>query len=217
MGTGLRPADTLSHMMSQRGNTVQRGSPVAANAVDEERILDAAYQMLLAVGMRRMTMADIGRRAGVSRATLYRRWPNVRAVVAALMTRESIAVAAACFDVVGGSARDRLVEGMVAAVRRTREHPLLRKIVEVDPEFLLPYLLERRGSSTDAQLAAIEHVVRAGHLDGSVRPGNPIWQARALLLAAMAFVLSGPIMAAPAERDALDAELRQMLDRYVAP
>lgn len=203
--------------MSQRGTAVQRGSPVAANAVDEERILDAAYQMLLAVGMRRMTMADIGRRAGVSRATLYRRWPNVRAVVAALMTRESAAIAAACFDVAGGSARDRLVEGMVAAVRRTREHPLLRKIVEVDPEFLLPYLLERRGSSTDAQLAAIEHVVRAGHLDGSVRPGNPIWQARALLLAAMAFVLSGPIMAAPDERDPLDAELRQMLDRYVAP
>lgn len=203
--------------MSQRGNAVQRGSPVAANAVDEERILDAAYQMLLAVGMRRMTMADIGRRAGVSRATLYRRWPNVRAVVAALMTRESTTVAAACFDVASGSARDRLVAGMVAAVRRTREHPLLRKIVEVDPEFLLPYLLERRGSSTDAQLAAIEHVVRAGHVDGSVRPGNPIWQARALLLAAMAFVLSGPIMATPGEHDLLDAELRQMLDRYVAP
>jgi len=204
-------------MMSQRGNTVQHGSPVAANAVDEERILDAAYQMLLAVGMRRMTMADIGRRAGVSRATLYRRWPNVRAVVAALMTRESTAIAAACFDVAGGSARDRLVAGMVAAVRRTREHPFLRKIVEVDPEFLLPYLLERRGSSTDAQLSAIEHVVRAGHRDGSVRPGNPIWQARALLLAAMAFVLSGPIMATPGERALLDAELHEMLDRYVAP
>jgi AcrR family transcriptional regulator len=203
-------------MMSQRDNTVVGGA-AATNAIDEERILDAAYQMLLAVGMRRMTMADIGRRAGVSRATLYRRWPNVRAVVAALMTRESAAVVAACFDVPGGSARDRLVEGMVSAVRRTREHPLLRKIVEVDPEFLLPYLLERRGSSTDAQLAAIEHVVRAGHLDGSVRPGDPPWQARALLLAAMAFVLSGPIMAAPGEREPLDAELRQMLDRYVTP
>jgi AcrR family transcriptional regulator len=203
-------------MMSQRGNTAT-GTAVATNAIDEERILDAAYQMLLAVGMRRMTMADIGRRAGVSRATLYRRWPNVRAVVAALMTRESTAVAAASFDVPGGSARQRLVTGVVSAVRRTREHPLLRKIVEVDPEFLLPYLLERRGSSTDAQLAAIEQVVRAGHLDGSVRPGDPAWQARALLLAAMAFVLSGPIMASAAELDSLDAELHQLLDRYVTP
>ncbi len=35
-----------------------------------------------------MTMADIARHAEVSRATLYRRWPNVQAVVAALMTRE---------------------------------------------------------------------------------------------------------------------------------
>ncbi|HEX6077748.1 MAG TPA: helix-turn-helix domain-containing protein [Micromonosporaceae bacterium] len=203
-------------MMSQRGNTAT-GTTVAPNAIDEERILHAAYQMLLAVGMRRVTMADISRRAGVSRATLYRRWPNVRAVVAALMTRESAAVAAASFDMPGGSARGRLVEGIVSAVRRTRAHPLLRKIVEVDPEFLLPYLLERRGSSTDTQLAAIEDVVRAGHVDGSVRPGDAAWQARALLLAAMAFVLSGPIMATPGERDLLDAELRLMLDRYVAP
>lgn len=202
--------------MSQCGNTAT-DTTGAANVIDEKQILDAAYQMLLAVGMRRMTMADIGRRAGVSRATLYRRWPNVRAVVAALMTRESAAVVAVSFGAPGKSARERLAAGIVLAVRRTRDHPLLRKIVEIDPEFLLPYLLERRGSSTDAQLAAIEEVVRAGHLDGSVRPGNPARQARALLLAAMAFVLSGPIMAPPGDLASLDEELRQMLDRYVAP
>jgi len=202
--------------MSQCGNTAT-DTTGAANAIDEKQILDAAYQMLLAVGMRRMTMADIGRRAGVSRASLYRRWPNVRAVVAALMTRESAAVVAVSFGTPGKNARERLAAGIVSAVRRTRDHPLLRKIVEIDPEFLLPYLLERRGSSTDAQLAAIEEVVRAGHLDGSVRPGNPARQARALLLAAMAFVLSGSIMAPPEDLASLDDELRQMLDRYVAP
>ena len=64
--------------MSQHRNT----------AIPEEQILDAAYELLLAVGMRRMSMADIARRAGVSRATLYRRWPNVAAVIGALTTRE---------------------------------------------------------------------------------------------------------------------------------
>jgi hypothetical protein len=31
----------------------------AANAIPEERILDAAYELLLAIGMKRMNMADI--------------------------------------------------------------------------------------------------------------------------------------------------------------
>ena len=52
--------------MSQHRNT----------AIPERQILDAAYELLLAVGMRRMNMADVARRAGVSRATLYRRWAN---------------------------------------------------------------------------------------------------------------------------------------------
>ena len=206
--------------MSQRSkSSAASPSPkaVPANAVDEDRILDAAYQLLLAVGMRRMTMADIARRAEVSRATLYRRWPNVTAIVAELMTREWAKIAAASFDSEASTARRRLVDGVVAAVRRTRNHPMLRKIIEVDPEFLLPYLLQRRGHSTELQLDAIEHHIRAGQQDGSIGPGDPTWQARAVLLAAMSFALTGPVMATPDDTERLDEELRVMVDRYVSP
>ena len=211
-------------MMSQRsthavtpagGSTPAR--PAAANAIGEGRILDAAYELLLTVGMGRMTMADIGRRAGVSRATLYRRWPNVRAVTAALVTREWGAIVAdAAFTAPAGSARTRLVDGIVDVVGRSREHPLLRAIVRLDPDFLLPYLLHRRGSSTEAQLALVEAAVREGHADGSIRAGDPRWQARALLLTALSFTLTGPIMAAPDDYPRLDEELRILLDSYVA-
>lgn len=201
--------------MSQRGKVVPR--PVPANTIDERRILDAAYELLLAVGLRRITMADIGRRAGVSRATLYRRWPNVSAIAATLMTREWAAIAADCFDPVNGNARDRLVAGIVAAVGRTREHPFLRKIIDVDPEFLLPYLLHRRGSSTELQLDVITQGIRDGHTDGSIRVGDPDWQARALLLTAMSFALTGPILATRDQLGRLDQELRLILDRYVTP
>jgi AcrR family transcriptional regulator len=187
----------------------------AANAIPEQQILDAAYRLLLAVGLRRMTMADVARAAGVSRATLYRRWPNVRAIVGTLMTREFAALTAEVFAADAPDARGRLVNGVVAAVRRSREHPMVRKIIDLDPDFLLPYLFERRGGTTNAQLAATQAALRAGVADGSIRPGEIPARAAALLTMAWSFALTGPVMAD--DLDALDAELRELLERYLAP
>ena len=57
----------------------------------EAVLLDAARAELLAHGVRRTTASDIARRAGVSRQTLYRYWPDAHAVFAALVTREVLA------------------------------------------------------------------------------------------------------------------------------
>ncbi|MBC3839343.1 TetR/AcrR family transcriptional regulator [Streptacidiphilus sp. 4-A2] len=188
----------------------------AANAIPEERILDAAYELLLAIGMKRMNMADIARRAEVSRATLYRRWPNVRAVIAALVTREFAAVVGRA-ALPQGPGRSRVASTVVHLVGELRTHPLLRKIIEVDPEFLLPYVFERRGTSTEMQLALVRDVVVQGQGDGSIRGGDPAMLARAVLLSAWSFTLTGPVLVAPSEYAALDAELSELIDRYLAP
>lgn len=200
--------------MSQHRNMDDSGR--SANAIPEEQILDAAYELLLAVGMRRMSMADIARQAGVSRATLYRRWPNVNAIVGALTTREFAELGAAAVASTRKDTRTTVVDAVVATVRAVRRHPLTRKIIEVDPEFLLPYLLERRGATTTAQLDQLALALRVA--DGSVRRGNRAAQARALWLAAWSFTLTGPVLADDAvSLDRLDRELRAMLDRYLAP
>ena len=101
-------------------------------------------------------------------------------------------------------------------MRAVRSHPLTRKIIEVDPEFLLPYLLERRGTSTNAQLDLLVAALRSS--DGSIRRGNRAAQARALWLTAWSFTLTAPVLAGDAVSLAtLDRELRAMLDRYLAP
>lgn len=201
-------------MLSQRRNTA--GTPRAANAIPERQILDAAYELLLAVGMRRMSMADIARRAGVSRATLYRRWPNVRAVVGALTTRELATLASGAFGADVPDGRGALVGAVVRVVQAVRAHPLTRKIVDVDPDFLLPYLLERRGTSTAAQLDLLEAALRAG--DTSIRRDDPAALARAIWLTAGSFALTGPVLTdEQVSLGELDEQLRELLDRYLTP
>ncbi len=188
----------------------------AANAIPEERILDAAYGQFLAVGMRRLNMADVARQAKVSRATLYRRWPNVQALLAALVTREFAALTTPRVAA-DASGREVVVQTVVGAVGRLRTHPLLRKIVDVDPEFLVPYLLQRRGTGSDHQLALIETGVRAGQADGSIRAGAPGMRARVVLLTAWSFTLTGPVFVPKNRFRALDTELSELIDRYLAP
>jgi AcrR family transcriptional regulator len=190
----------------------------AANAIDEARILDATYDLLLSVGIRRMTMADIARHAEISRATLYRRWPNVQAVVAAVVTREFAAVGAdTIVRAAGESTRDQLVNGVVRIVQVAREHPMLRKIIELDPEFLMPYLVTRTGRTTIAQLELLDGVIRAGIKDGSIRKDDVEALAQAVLLTAWSFTITGPVIAGRTSTPTLDNQLRLLLDRYLTP
>jgi len=198
-------------------------TPNRHNGTDDDAVLDAARECVLAVGVRRTTLTDVARRAGVSRMTLYRRWPDVRTVVGDLMTREWIAVAlgAAPAPDRARPARERLVEGLVTGVRAFRAHPLFRKILDVDPELLLPYVLDRRGASQDALLEFLADALREGHADGSVRRDHPVRQARTVLLVAQSFTLSLRTMTDDADSDlhadAFLGELRHILERTLAP
>ncbi|MBE1537560.1 TetR/AcrR family transcriptional regulator [Actinomadura algeriensis] len=188
----------------------------------DDTVLDAARDCVLAVGVRRTTLTDIARRAGVSRMTLYRRWPDVRTIVADLMTREWVRIGAAVRPPDDGRpVRSRLVDGLVEGVRTFRGHPLLRKIVDVDPELLLPYVLDRLGASQRAFLELFEDAIAAGHRDGTIRSGHPARQARALLLVVQSYALSGRTMIDEDDPGlttaAFDAELRDALERLLAP
>ncbi|MFD5491875.1 TetR/AcrR family transcriptional regulator [Streptomyces sp. NPDC127091] len=198
-------------------------TPTRHNRSDNDAVLDAVRDCVLAVGVRRTTLTDVARRAGVSRMTLYRRWPDVRSLVGDLMTREWIAVAAGAIperssDVTG---RERVVGGLVAGVRAFGGHPLFRKIVDVDPELLLPYVLDRRGASQVALLDMLADTVREGHADGSVRTGHPERQARSVLLIVQSFTLSLRTMTDEDDPDltseAFLAELRDILERTLTP
>lgn len=178
----------------------------------EDTHLDAARACILDVGWRRTTLTEVARRSGVSRMTIYRRWSDMPTLLADLMTREWGVVAAA------QHAEQDLVTAMVATVRALRDNELFVRIVELDPELLLPYLLSRRGRSQQAILEILTARIAAGQADGTVRAGSPDHLARALLLASHGFVLSAMTMVDDTTGEAdLDAELRTLLTRMLAP
>jgi AcrR family transcriptional regulator len=180
--------------------------------------LDAARACILDVGWRRTTLTEVARRAGVSRMTIYRTWPDMPAVLGDLMTREwgeVVARAVADADEALGpaaTAAERMVAEVVATVRALRDNELFVRIVELDPELLLPYLLTRRGRSQQAIVELTAGRVREGQADGSVRDGDKVTIARALLLAAHGFVLSAHTMVDDdVTEEALDAELAHLV------
>ena len=189
----------------------------AANAIPEDRILDAATKLMSTIGIRRTTMADVARAAGVSRATLYRRFPNIEALAAQVTTREFAEILAAGPQPDGASIRESSIATFVHLVRSVRDHPLLRRIVELDPEFLIPYLLHRTGRTSRAQLQIIESAIVAGQQDGTVRGGDPRRLATTMLQMAWSFALTGPVFAGPDKADELDAELGDVMERYLRP
>jgi AcrR family transcriptional regulator len=185
--------------------------------------LDAARACILDVGWRRTTLTEVARRAGVSRMTIYRAWPDMPAVLGDLMTREWGEVVARVVAEAdaglgeGATAADRLVAEVVATVRALRDNELFVRIVELDPELLLPYLLTRRGRSQQAIVELTSARIRDGQADRSVRDGDPAAMARALILATHGFVLSAHTMVDDdVDEDALDAELTTLVRRAVA-
>ena len=200
-------------------------APTVTPSAADDGYLDAAREAILAVGWSRTTLTDIARRAGVSRMTLYRRWPDTQTLLADLMTREwgTVVAEAARASSTGTDTVGQLAEGIVTTVRGLRANPLLRRIIDVDPQLLLPYLLDRRGRSQDHLAASLAVLIAEGQQAGAVRAGDPDLLARSLLLACHGFTLSAHTMTdgvAPsrdADVTAYDAELAHLVERFLTP
>lgn len=177
-------------------------------------MLDATYEVVLGVGVKRTTFADIARAADMSRATLYTHFDDVGDAVASLLTRELVGVLSAALQAAdgGGAALDRLLATVETGLRTLPEHPLVRKVLDVDPHVLLPYLVDRFGVVQRTALQVLEGLVVEGQDDGSIRDADPTVLAHVVLVTVQSFLVSHRITdrevgEAPA-RDAVLALLR---------
>jgi AcrR family transcriptional regulator len=181
-------------------------------------VAEAVRESVLAVGVRRTTLTDVARRAGVSRMTLYRMVPDVEALILSVMTGDFAALLADAEARAARrrSARARLVAMTADVARRLPDEPLFRRVIEVDPDLLLPYLTERVGSTQRLAIEHLRRVVAEGQADGSIRGGDPALMATALLVAVTPFIVSARLLD-DLGRDAVVDELAAGLDGWLEP
>src|SRR5258708_824547 len=141
---------------SPPASTANGGRPRPLRLSDRQ-ILDAARACILSAGVHDTTLNDVARRAGVSRMTLYRRYSDIGSLISEVLGHEFARIlrehttepphAPPHAPPDPRPARRRLVDTVLAVVRAFHADPLMHQVLEAEPEILMPYLINRFGST----------------------------------------------------------------------
>ncbi|MGW4770773.1 TetR/AcrR family transcriptional regulator [Nocardia sp. NPDC004278] len=114
---------------------------------DGEKLLESALSAFLDFGIKRTSMGEIARRAGISPATLYRRFESKNDLVEAVSVREAqrfVAEIDKRVQKVEG-VEEQLVEIFVAVITEIAGNELLRRLLRTEPDLILPRLTTDAG------------------------------------------------------------------------
>jgi AcrR family transcriptional regulator len=160
-----------------------------------DRLLAATYQCVMRFGLGKTTIEDVVKESGLSRATIYRQFPGGRDELLLETVGWELAN---YFNTLADQVRDApdleqlFEQGLVFAHRSLTEHLVLRKILDTEPERLLP-LLTVESAKTLPFIADFLHpylVREAEH--GRLRPGVEIDRAAEYLARAILSLINAP-------------------------
>jgi AcrR family transcriptional regulator len=139
-----------------------------------ERVLAATYACVARFGMGKTTVEDVVKESGVSRASIYRLFPGgkdqlLRETVGWEMNRFFGRLAEAVYD--APDFASLLEDGLVFAHRSIQEHEVLRKVLETEPERLLPLITVEQHRVLDFITAFLLPYLEREQRAGRVRPG----------------------------------------------
>ena len=120
-----------------------RAGPPSARVPVRLRVIDATLDCIARQGVGKTTLDDVARRAGCSRATVYRVFPGGKDGVLAAVVDTEVSRFFSALAVRMGQAEDLedvLVAGMTEAATRVSSHPALTYLLALEPEVVLPQL-----------------------------------------------------------------------------
>lgn len=111
-----------------------RGSGTSTASV-EDTILDTARAVFETYGVRRANIEDVAVRAGVSRSTIYRRFPTKDELFEAVVRREAeLFFTTLDQATTGRSPQEAVVAAFTLGVRLIGDSPLYSRIADSEPE-----------------------------------------------------------------------------------
>lgn len=186
---------------------------MAATTAVDDPVLDAALAAFLDFGIRRTSMGEIARRAGISPATLYRRYAAKSDVVMAVGLREAhrdLAAIDARIDTAAAPV-EQLTQLYLEVSARLTGNRLLTRILETEPETVLPRLTLEAGPLLDIGRGYLGEFLlrlqREGHLPSYDVTPVVDWLARHALSEALT----------PPPTPQSDDEVRSFVHRHLAP
>ncbi len=108
-----------------------------------QRIVVAAYACVARRGVAKTTIEDVAREAGMSRATVYRAFPGGRdEVISATIGWATLDFFGRLYEHIQGSAglEEMMERGIMFAHRAIVEHEVLQRVMQTEPDKLLPAL-----------------------------------------------------------------------------
>ncbi|MEB3031888.1 TetR/AcrR family transcriptional regulator [[Mycobacterium] nativiensis] len=136
---------------------------VAESGADVDAILDVALTVFAELGLRRATVDDVAKRAGIGRVTIYRRIGGKPELIRAVLARESqrlFADVSAAAESAGEDPAERIAVSFATTVAGVRENPVWQRLLSLEPDTVLPQLTMAGG---DVLAAAV--TVTIGILD----------------------------------------------------
>ena len=139
-----------------------------------ERVLAATYACVARFGMGKTTVEDVVKESGVSRASIYRLFPGgkdqlLRETVGWEMNHFFSRLAEAVYE--APDFASLLEDGLVFAHRSIQEHEVLGKVLETEPERLLPLITVEQHRVLDFITAFLLPYLEREQRAGRVRPG----------------------------------------------
>jgi AcrR family transcriptional regulator len=116
--------------------------PIATTPEITARVVEGALRAIARFGLAKLTVDDVARQAGISRATLYRYFPGRGAVLAAVIASETGRLQRELDEVLGDSTT--LAEALAAVAgygaRAFAGHQALQHLLATEPGAVLPHL-----------------------------------------------------------------------------